>query len=218
MRNWPSLIIVSVGLFIWGCTPLLRSARIDDGLSVALTAGIPLGAEIEKGDEASRFPFGQFEIRGGGAATKNRWGKTIGVIVPWYVPWYVRGSSLELYFEMPRRYKFNMGFGGQIGIVPNVFHIVSFPLGREEKVEFFLSNRLLIGVLGFEEKDGRAFLSYNIAVGSAFRLGTNVTANFGYNHFFVPGEFTFNCCEDPFRVITDIDIISAGLSFHRRQE
>ena len=211
------MIIVSVSLFMWGCTPLLRSARIDDGLSVALTAGLSLGAEKEKPDEGSRWPFGQIEIRGGKAATNKRWGNSIGLIVPWYFP----GSSLELYFEMPRQHKYNMGFGGQIGIVPNVFHIVSFPLGREDKVEFFLSNRFSlsrIGVLGINEKDGRVFRSYDIAVGFVYRLGTNVTANFGYNHFFIPGEFTFNCCEDPFRVITDIDIISIGFSFHRRQE
>ncbi len=191
MRSRLPLIVVFFALIIMcGCCTMHRSARIHDGLSVALNGGLIM----EAGDEP--FPLGQIELRYGQSATENCMGQSIGVIIPRCI----RLSCLELYLEMPRHHKYNMGFGGWIGIIPSVFHIVGIPLGQKKEAEIFLGNQLLS--YGFFEQ-----IYYNIALGFAFPINPDITLSFGYNHFFViSADYPSS------------DIILVGLSFHRRQK
>jgi hypothetical protein len=209
MKNKISLLnLVFIGLLITGCTQLQRSARIDECPSIAFTGGLAI--DPEGNDIVTPVQFG---LRYGWPATENDWGFSTGLIIPWYVG----GSSWENYAELPRQFNFNMGIGLNLGYFPNFFHIFSYPFGDDIKSEFFLINRVGTSIIEPIVHDNE-FWFYNVTPGIVIHLGEQVSFNFGYNHFFIPGDFGFSWFDETSVFTKDIAIIGMGLSLHRPQK
>jgi len=187
---------------------MLRSARIaGHGPTFAVTAGAPISPHGEF-DDASAVPLGQLEGRIGRAASDSTWGVEGGITLPWYLP----GATLDAYFEMPRMSKRAMGVGFQVGVTPAVFHRVSWQLS-EGGSEFTLGNRLLVSLA---DTDKGRFWAYDLTACWAIPLGPRNAVILGYSHFFVPGRFDFGGGDDPYRVLSDLDLVSVGFSWNAR--